>query len=910
MWRWRSRPDDDFSEEIEANIALDTDRFIAEGMSAEEASRAALRAFGNVTRAQERFRESGRMIWLDDLQRDVRYAYRTLVKHPGFTFVAVLTLALGIGATTAIYSVVNSVLLQPLPFPESDRLIRLIEHVPPSVAGRPVRQRGIRYQEVLDWSGRARTLSDSFAIGGTAQALVGTPHGAAGLWGAATSANTFTVLGVRAMLGRTLDPGDDADGNVIVLSFDTWQRHFSADPNVVGTVVELRPGALLGPAPARPMTVVGVLPADFQFSTFPTGPADFYTPLRRPTGSRPGPLVTMVGRLAPDVSLAAAIDELNAIGAAIRPPWPAHAPALTGPRFEIERLKDLAVRHVRPALQILLGAAVVVLLIVCANVANLLLARGTARHREMAVRLAVGASRGRIVRQIVTECVVLATAGGALGAVIGAGGVRLVRQLATVDAPGIFRVMLGSTILPRAHEVHVDATVLAIACAIAAVTSVAFGLLPALHLSRTGQAGTIGLGGKQIGPAAPRTRATLVVAQLGLATLLLVGAGLLTHSFVKLAGNNKGYDASNVVALQLLFPNQYSIARKADTIDTLLTRLRQLPGVQSVGFSRHGLLLGEELTIGPFVPPGRTVEEMRNDPAAPRVRSVSDGFLTAMGVPLLEGRELEPRDTATAPPVVVINRSAARRLFGPARAVGQVVTWHLGELAVQMTVVGLVEDVRQESLVQETFPEIYVDYRQFLSLLEQRPSVTPRQNEWVIGFLSFAIRTSDDSAALPAIRQLVTAVDPNVGIDAMVPMDRLVASSVARERFAAVLLGVIAGVAGLLAAIGVYGVLAYAVAQRTQEIGLRMALGAQRAQVLVLVLRPGVMLTMAGITLGLAAAVAGTRVLQGMLFGITPLDATTFLGVSLMFGLVALLACYVPARRATKVDPMVALRCD
>jgi predicted permease len=396
-----------------------------------------------------------------------------------------------------------------------------------------------------------------------------------------------------------------------------------------------------------------------------------------------------------------------------------------------------------------------------------------------------------------------------------------------------------------------------------------------------------------------------------MATVLLVGAGLLINSFVKLSRNNKGYDASNVVALQLLFPDQYSTARKAETIGTMLARLRQLPGVRAAGFSRHGVLIGEELTIGTFVPFGRSLDEMRSDPDRPRVRSVSDGFLTAMGVPLLEGREFETGDVANATPVIVINRSAARRFFGSARAAGQVVNWYVGNAPVQMTVAGVVENVRQESLAQETFPEVYVDYRQFLSLMERWPQHTRRQNEWAIGFLSFAIRTGDAPASvIPAIRRLTEDVDPNVGIDALVPMTRLVASSVARERFSAVMLGAFAGVAGVLAAIGIYGVLAYLVVQRTPEIGIRMALGAQRSQVLALVLRKGLILTTIGIALGLIAAAAVTRVLQGMLFGITPLDPKTFLAVAVLFGLVTTLASYVPARRATKVDPMVALRSE
>jgi predicted permease len=450
-----------------------------------------------------------------------------------------------------------------------------------------------------------------------------------------------------------------------------------------------------------------------------------------------------------------------------------------------------------------------------------------------------------------------------------------------------------------------------IALSIATITGVIFSLLPALHLSHTRQLKVIGPGTRCVGPSASRTRAALVIGQLGMATVLLVVAGLLIHSFFKLSHNNKGYDASNVVALQLLLPDQYSTARKAETIDTMLTRLRQISNVRAVGFARHGVLIGEELSIGTFVPPGRDAEEMRALPSRTRVRSISDGFLTAMGITVLDGREFLPEDVANAPPVIVINRSAAKELFGAARAAGQTVNWYVDDEPVQMTVAGVVEDIRQESLTQETFPEIYVDYRQFLSLMERWPQYSRRQNEWAIGFLSFAIRTNEaPESVVPVIRRLVETANPDIAIDALLPMTRLVAGSVARERFSAIVLGAFAGVAALLAAIGIYGVLAYLVTQRNSEIGIRMALGAQRGQVLALVLRRGLILTTLGIALGLAGAAAVTRVLQGMLFGITPLDPQTFLAVALIFGLVTTFASYVPARRAARIDPMAALRAE
>jgi predicted permease len=850
------------------------------------------------------------LAWLTDLSRDIRYAIRTLRRSPNFTGVAVLTLGLGIGATTAIYSVVDTILLRPLPFADSDRLVRIVENAPSPVAGHPPVQRGVTYQEFLEWRARTRTLADAFAVS-MADAVVRTSEGTARLWGARTSANTFTMLGTHAMLGRTLDPGDDANPNVVVLGFDTWRRLFISDPGVVGTTLEFRAdfNASAAPELERPrlLTVVGVMPAAFEL---PIGPMDFYTPFVV-DASKPSPRVTLIGRLRTGVSPAVALDEAIVIGSAIRPPRPANALALAVPRFEVQSLKERLVASLRPALRVLLAAVGVVLLIVCANVANLLLARGTARQREIAVRFAIGASRGQVVRQVLTECMVLALAGGALGASIGAAGVTLVKHLTSVEAPGIFRLGFGTSILPRGNEIGVDLRMFGVAFSIAAITSLLFGMLPALHASRAQPLQTIGSRGGGSGRGASRIRAALVVVQLVMATVLLVGAGLLIRSFIRLSTVEQGYSPSNVLAFQLVLPPDYSVARKTDTIEAILTRLRAAPTVESAGFTRAGLLIGEAIAIGTFVPLGRTVDDVRADPMKPLVRAVSDGYLTAVGVRLLGGREFEAADASASMPAIVISRTVAWRYFGAANPVGQLLNWYVGKSPVPVQVIGVIEDIRNESPDRQANPEIFVEYRQLLALQQRWGDSTQRQEQLSIGFLSFAVRTSGNpAAAAPAVARIVRSVDSSAGIDAMIPLDRLVASSVARPRFYAVLLGVFAGVAGVLAAIGIYGVLAYAVIQRTQEIGIRMALGARRAQVLALVLRKGVTLTTIGIALGLVGAAGTTRLLQGMLFGITPLDPQTFIAVSLLFAVVATFACYMPARRAAKVDPTVALRDD
>jgi putative ABC transport system permease protein len=830
--------------------------------------------------------------------QDLGYAVRMVRKSSGFAAIAVLTLALGIGATTAIYSIVDTILLRPLPFTDSDRLVRIIEHVPLSGAGIRSYERGRTWQEYLEWRGRTTTLADVIGVSPSI-GLVTTDHGTARLWGAMVSGSTFTTLGVRAMLGRTLLESDDLSPDSILLTHESWRRLFGAAPDIVGRSIEFAGGA-------RAKTVVGVLPEDFDF---PTGRVEFFTPFTAGDAAwKKYQSITLIGRLRPNVAREAAAQEALTIGTAVAKPLPADAPPMATPRFEVRSVKEDVVSDLRPALRVFLAAVAVVLLIVCANLANLLLAHGTGRERELAVRMAVGASRGRLVRQLLTECALLAVCGGTLGAAFGAAGIALVKRLATVEAPGVFHFSLGTSILPRLHEVAIDPKMLGVSFGLAAVSILAFGLLPALHLSRSSPLQAFGVrasGGA--GPRGSRLRGVLVVSQLAMATVLLVGAGLLIQSFGRLLAVDRGYDASQVLAFQLVFPPDYSIARKTDTIEGILARLRSLPDVTASGFTRHGMMVGEQITIGTFVPQGRTLAEMEAQPKRPSLRPVSGGYLTAVGARMQNGTDLNPFD-AGSPPAIVISQSTAR-IFGGGRQIGRFVDWHVKGKVFPLQVVGVVSDLRNVRPDRDPFPEVFVDYREVLKVSQSVGEAPLWQHERALGLLSFSLRVrGDPAAAVPAVSRIVRDVDPNAGIDAILPLERLVSGSVARPRFYAVLLGSFAAVAAVLAAIGIYGVLAYAVSQRTREIGIAMALGAQRRQVLGPVLRRGLLLAISGVALGLVAASAATRLLEGMLFGLTPLDSVTFGVVAIIFTLVAAVACYVPARRATKVDPMVALR--
>jgi predicted permease len=853
--------------------------------------------------------------FLDGLTSDASYAIRGLARSHGFTAAAVITLALGIGAATAVFSVVNTVLLEPLPYNNSDRLVRIVQRAAPANPSAPLLRRNDMSQaELTQWRKSTRTLS-AMAIAITPPiTLMPTASGSARLTGSLTSPNTFAMLGARAQLGRTLEPADAAVGSsVVVISARAWQRYFQSDPNILGRTITLKTlGPEAGVLDGTPLTIVGVMPSSFDF---PQPNSDYWAPISE--GSRLGG--AMMAQLAEGITIDAATDEANAIGESLRP-RPASGP-LSRPlpegvrRFAVEGVKEQIVAASRPALRVIAIAVAAVLLIVCANVANLLLARGTARQREIAVRLAVGASRGRVLRQLLTESLVLAAIGGAFGALLAVGFVQVLREFASPHAQGVFNLAWGGSMIPRLHEIGVDGRLLGLAMGLSVITALVAGAMPAFRMSRTDQVqlmndrGAGGQGGTR--RADTRVRNVLVVAQMVVATMLLVAAGLLINSFTRLARVDPGWNASGLLMFYLVMPQDYPTPRKAEVIDRLLTELRRLPEVRATGYTYAGPLLGIVDRVGWFVPPGRTEQEMRDNPNNPHLRAVSHDYLQTMGARLVSGRWFEPTDDAAAPPVIIVNRTVVRRLFNNENPVGQLV--HLdGRLDLPpQEIVGVVDDMRQSRLDAQPTPQMFMDYRQVLALAQSRKMATAVQERLAFGFLSFFVRTDRDPATLmPTVRSLVNRVDTAAGIDVMLPMDQLVASSLTRQRFYAILLGIFAAIAAVLGAIGIYGVLAYMVGQRKQEIGIRMALGAERGAVLRLILRRGIVLMTIGITLGLAGAAGLNRYLSGMLFDLTPLDPATYAAVGVLFAAVALSASYLPARRATQVDPVVALRCD
>ena len=917
----RGRLERDLDEELDTFLDAATERYQQEGRSPDEARRAARLALGSRAAVKDHVRDASWESMVQDTWRDVVYGYRYLRQHRGFAAAAVLTLGLGIGISTSVFSVVNTVLVQALPYKDAEHLVRVVERAAPPTAGAALLRRiSMRWPEMAEWRARSATLSEMAFTLTPPITLMPSSEGAVRLSGALVSANLFTMLGATAALGRTLDVRDEASGaNVVVISTAAWQRYFGGRPDIVGQTAALKTlGPESGFLDGRPLTIVGVMPPTFDY---PVPYADYWAPIAEDSRVRRWPGSGLViGRLAAGVSVEAAADEANAIGEGLRPrptSGPLARPLPAGVRrFDVESMKEQTVAAARPAMRVLSIAVGVLLLIVCANVAGLLLARGLSRQREIAVRVALGAGRGRVIRQLLTESGMLAVAGGASGILIAAVFINALRVVASPNAQGPFLISFGGSMVPRLHEVSIDPRMLGIAAATTVLTAIIIGVIPSLALLWNDRArGTALLGGgsAQRGavPSRSRLQDTLVAGQVALATILLVGAGLVIGSFGKLVLLDPGWNASGLLTFYLTMPQEYDTDRRAVVVTRLLEDLQTIPGVEGTGFTYAGPLLGLVDQYGVFVPPGKTVEEMRGNPDNPQLRSVSHEFLETIGAKLIAGRWFAPSDDAGAPPVLIVNRSAAQRLFGGQDPVGQLVHFDGRMDLPPQRIIGVVEDMRQARLDREPVPQMFLDYRQLLKLIRDRNEPVAQQERLVFGFHSFVVRTaSNPSAFMATVRQRIHSVDSNLGIDAMMPMEQLVIASLTRQRFYATLIGVFAATAAALSAIGIYGVLAFSVARRTSEIGVRMALGAEARTIRLLILRRGLGLLAAGLVLGLGGAALLARFLDTMLYGVKPLDPTTYISTAIVFSVIVTLAGWLPARRATRVDPLVALRCE
>jgi putative ABC transport system permease protein len=806
---------------------------------------------------------------------DIRYGFRNLLRRPGFTAIAVITLALGIGANTAIFSIVNAVLLRPLPYAEAERLV-----VPWGGRGNTQHNAIVSYPDFVDWQAHTKSLEYVAAYNSSGALLREGDAEPELIVGANVSADLFPLLRAVPILGRPFTHADDQPNapGVIVLGYGLWQRRFNSDPNIVGKQIRIG---------STSATVTGVLPEGFRFPAW-ASKTEFLRPLAPALGERTqrrsSYSLRVITRLKPGVAAAAAESEMQAIGVQLEQQYPDEGFRL-GAR--LISLQDEVTWGAKTPLLILLGAVGFVLLIACANVANLLLARAAARHREIAIRAALGAGRLRLIRLLLIESVLLSLFGGALGLLVGWW--------------GIYSLLAASPLnIPRLKDVGLDLSVLGFTAAVSLLTAVIFGLAPALQSSRADLQDALKEGGRSAGSGAARNRirATLVVVEVALSLVLLVGAGLLGKSFLLLSDVRPGFEPEHVLSTDLsLAKSKYPQPEQQQAgFGEIVSRTANLPGVEASAVI-YPLPMGGDSTANTFLIAGRPALRPEEKPIS-NYRIISPDYFRTLKIPISRGRPFDERDHRNAPPVIIVNETFARRYLAGTDVLGQrvIIEGELGDTGVPppREIVGIVGDVRHESLDIESDAEYYVPYTQASEAT-----------------MSLVVRSSSANSAgslATSVREVIKQFDKEQYVSKIQPMTELVAESVARRRFNALLTGLFAVVALLLASVGIFGVLNYTVAQRTQEIGLRLALGAQTSDVLRMVLGQGVRLILLGLAIGLAASFALTRVLAGMLFGVTATDPTTFVGVSFLLVSVALLACYIPARRATKVDPLVALR--
>jgi putative ABC transport system permease protein len=860
------RFDADLEEEIRLHRELREREQIEAGVAPDEARHAARRRFGNDLVLREESRDMWGWSWLENSLQDVRYAWRVLVKNPGFTAIAVLTLALGIGANTAIFTFVDVSLLKPLPYPDSGKIVFIAQHPPHSADAVHVHP-----FDFLQWQARARSF-EALALVQSIPANTMGPDGAEQLSGLWTTAGLFRVFGVSPALGRrftedeTVSVGDPptAVGHVAIISHALWQQRFASDPNVIGKTI-----LVYGEA----QTVIGVMPSGFRVGMLDP---DLYLPMpidrQRPDaiGSHS---FDCYGRLRLGVDIEAARAEMNVISGRLSREYPMDHNWTAA----VESLRDHLTADARPVLLLLQGVVAFILLIVCSNVAGLLLTRSIGRRGELAVRLSLGASRLRLVQSLAIESLVLSCAGGAAGLLLGSWASHLLYHLTRAA---------GS--LGQVQEAHLDSRVLAFAAGVSLLTTLLCSLVPAWQVSRFDLQTTLRGGSRRASAthAHRRLAGTLVVSQVALAVILLVGAGLLLRTFSHLLKVQLGFQPERVLTMQVLILGDES--QRANKVDAILDRIRSLPEVRAAGTIQY-LPLGPTSGTGFYIE-GQT-EPTPSEKPVTEASLVSRGYFAAMGIPLLAGRPFDERDRIGSPRVCLINRSFARRFFPDRDPIGRriVVEW-TNEAPTE--IVGVMGDIRQDGITEGPKPTVFMAQAQVPAYITH-----------------LVVRTAADPLGLVnAIKQSVHEVDKGQPVAEIKTMDDYLSESLARPRMYSAMVPAFAGLALMLAAIGVYGVISYSISKRTHEIGIRVALGARRGAVLGLVMKQGLRLTLIGTVLGILGALAFTRFLSSFLYGVTSTDPFTFLAVCVLLAAVSLSATWIPARRAAKVDPMVALR--
>ena len=871
----RTRMENEMDEEMRFHIAAHAAQLVNRGLSPDEARRQARLEFGGISTAKEECRDVVGVTFLETLLQDLKHGIRSMLRTPMFTATAIGVLALGIGANTAIFSVVDAVLLRPLAYRDPGKLVTVLMNGDGPVAP----------ANYVDWRDQSHSFTAMGAADFWSPNLTGidSPENVGGL---KITQNLFPMLGIEPMLGRLFIEGEDKEGaeREVILSYRLWQRKFSGDPGVLGKPIVLDGNAYI---------VVGVMPQGFQFAPFWATRAELWVPnaLGKRLASRGGNSLRIFARLKDGISLTQARTDIAAVTARLEQQYPG-----TNRNVQVTPLKEKVVGRIETPLLVLLGAVAFVLLITCANVAHMLLARAAARQKEVAVRAALGARRGRIVRQFLTESLLLGGLGGAAGLALAALATRALIAMSPAN-------------IPRVQTVSVDLRAALFLFSATILTSIGFGIVPALQALSVNVNGTLKEGGRSNseGVGRNRLRSLLVVSEFALALMLLIGAGLMIRTFAALQAVDAGFDPHHVVSMvvSVAGSKEADPARRAIFYHQLIERVRSLPGVQAAGGINH-LPLAGDLWGWPFVIEGRPKPHPGESPMAV-YRMVTPGYFQAMHLPVVRGRDVAETDSVTAPGVVIVNERAAREYWPGEDPIGKRISFNSdsGNPA-WLTIIGIAKDAKQDDWTAAAYPEAYLAAFQNHDFLGDSGADIASH----VSYITLVARTAADGSAgeISAIKDAAWSFDRNLTISQVVTMDGVVAEANAQTRFEMLLLTVFAAVALALAAVGIYGVISYSTTRRTHEVGVRMSLGATRADVLLLVMRQGMWLALAGALTGIGGALVISRLMANLLYGVEPTDPATFCAVAVGLGFVAMLACYIPARRAMRINPVVALR--